>query len=283
MTGIVLVGLLLLVVLATPALVVELGFLTHALWTGVRLPDPPPDAKPDRRWAHAARLFGREWLSTLRVLLAWPLGLGNGKPRLDERTDRRPLLLVPGYGLTRSSLWPLQNYLAGHRIVADAWTPPLFAPPRTAAARLVVRLRALSEAAADRPVDVVAFGGGGLLLGEALAADPEVPLGRVVSLGTPWKGSPASVFWPGGGAPPMLPHRPDLTYWNELLDTVLGQPIDGVEDRRVAITSAADLWVPAPFNAAPDGVKEVRLHGVGHLHLLHAPSAAEAVREALTP
>ena len=90
----------------------------------------------------------------------------------------------------------------------------------------------------------------------------------------------------------MLPDRPDLTYWNELLDTVLGRPLpanpdrtdpEPIEVRRVSITSVDDLWVPPPFNKAPPGVLELRLHGLGHVHLLHSKEAHEAVVAALAP
>lgn len=292
MTALLLVGLVLGAVLGLPAAATALGFVSRALWTGVRLPDPPPDAKPDQRLRFALRLAMREWLSSVLLVVSWPLGLGNAKPTVDESSDRRPLLLIPGYGQTRASMRPLQRALAAHKIHADRWTPPLFTPPRQAAARLVERLRALSEAASERRVDVVAFGGGALLVGEALAADPEIPIGRLVGLGAPWRGSPAAVFWPGGGAPPMLPDRPDLTYWNELMDTVLGRPLgahpdrtepEPIEVRRVSITSVDDLWVPPPFNKAPAGVLELRLHGLGHLHLLLSDEAHDAVVAALDP
>ena len=97
----------------------------------------------------------------------------------------------------------------------------------------------------------------------------------------------SDLFWPGGGASAMLPDRPDLTYWNELLDTVLGQPLapnpdrtvdpDAMEVRRVAIVSEHDLWIPPPFHRAPAGLPEVRLFGLGHLHPLHPRHAPDAV------
>jgi len=291
-TALLLAGLLLGALLGIPAAGTLMGFVSRALWTGVRLPDPPPEAKPDQRLRFALRLGFREWRSILGVLAGWPLGLRNVKPTIDPGSDRRPLLLVPGYGFTRDSMRPLQRFLATRGIHSDRWSPPLFAPPRQAAARLVERLRALSELAADQRVDIVAFGGGGLLVGEALAADPEIPVGRLVGVGTPWRGSPAAVFWPGAGAAAMLPDRPDLTYWNELLDTVLGRPLppnpdrtdpNPIEVRRIAITSVDDLFVPPPLNRAPDGVPEIRLHGVGHVHLLHSRDAHEAIARALAP
>ena len=91
MTALLLVGLVLGVVLGLPATAVALGFVSRALWTGVRLPDPPPDAKPDQRLSFALRLGFREWLSTLLLIVGWPLGLGNSKPTIDDSSERRPL------------------------------------------------------------------------------------------------------------------------------------------------------------------------------------------------
>jgi hypothetical protein len=286
----VLVLLLLLALAATtPALLVAFGFAMRALWTGARLPPPPPDVPADARLRAALGVFALEWLATVRVIVTWPLGLSN--PRTEEvELPRavRPVLLLPGYGLTRSSMWPLGRFLAGAGVVAvSSWTPPLLAEPRRMASRLVSRLRAISEAAGDLPVDVVAFGASGVLLGEALASDPSCPLGRVIALGTPHRGSPMNVYWPGPGAPALLPDRPALIYWNEVLADTLSVPLPGAVDdggpRWVSVRSAEDPWVPGVCGEVPIGAVEVLVHRTGHLRLLHAADSFAAVRDALRP
>ena len=277
--------------LAFPAWVVASGFAARALAEGTRLPDPPPGVPPDRRLGAALRLAWREWGSTLRVLLTWPLGIGPGRtPEFSPADGARPVLVLPGYGLTRASVWPLQRWLEGQGVDICSWTPPLLAPPRRAATRLAERLRALSANSLDRPVDVVAFGASGLLVAEALAADPDCPVGRLIGLGTPWRGAPSSVYLPGPGAAALLPDRPEVTYWNDVLRASLDAPmtVEGARlpdgrPRRVAIRSSDDLWVPTRSATPPRGGADVVLHGAGHQHLLHHPDAHRAVLKALRP
>lgn len=275
--------------LGLPAALVGFGFAARAMWTGVRLPDPPPDLAADRRLRAGLWLMCLEWWSTLRVAAAWPLGLANrGAPETPPGPGQRPVLLLPGYGLTRSTLGSLRRGLLKAGLSAvSSWTPPLLAPPRRVATRLTARIRSVSEQAGERPVDVVAFGASGVLLGEVLAADPDCPIGRVVALGSPHRGSPMSVYWPGPGAPDLLPDRPSLGYWNELLATTLGEPLTGPDaddaPRWVCVTSADDPWIPPECGLAPQGATEILLHRTGHLRLLHARAAREAVVAALLP
>ena len=282
-------ALLLLLALGLPAALVVFGFAARAMWTGLRLPDPPPGVAPDHRLRAALWLMCLEWSSTLRVFAVWPLGLLNrAAPGALPGPGQRPVLLLPGYGLTRSSLGPLARGLRRAGLSAvSTWTPPLLAPSRRAATRMAARIRAVSERAGDRRVDLVAFGTSGVLLGEVLASDPDCPIGRVVSLGAPHRGSPMAVYWPGPGAPDLLPDRPALGYWSELLGAALGEPLIGVDaddaPRWVCIDSADDPWIPPECGLPPQGASEVLLFRCGHLRLLHAPAAREAVLDALIP
>ena len=98
--------------LGLPAALVVFGFVARAMWTGVRLPDPPPEVAADRRLRSGLWLIGLEWWSTLRVAAVWPLGLVNrGAPSALPGPGQRPVLLLPGYGLTRSTLGALQRAL----------------------------------------------------------------------------------------------------------------------------------------------------------------------------
>lgn len=273
------------VLLAAPAALVSLGFLARALWTGVRLPDPPPGVAGGKRLRSALGLFLLEWLSTLRVILTWPAGLVTlPAPSGAPPEGQRPVLLLPGYGQTSASLGPLRRFLRRSGLVSvSALTPPLLAPPRRVASRVLARVRALSEGALGLPVDVVGFGASGVLVGEVLAADPSCPLGRVVALGSPHRGSPAGVLWPGPGAPDLLPDRPALACWSELLSVALAPPLPGgVEGPRwVCIRSADDPWIPPDLGSAPPGSVEVVVVHAGHLRLLHDRAAFEAVSSAL--
>ena len=272
-----------------PLALVAFGYVARAMWTGVRLPDPPPHVAADRRLRAGLWLMCLEWWSTLRVAAVWPLGLFNrGAPQGLPGPGQRPVLLLPGYGLTRSTLGSLQRGLRRSGLSAvSTWTPPLLGTPRRVAARMQARIRSVSEQAGDRRVDVVAFGASGVLLGEVLATDSDCPLGRVVALGSPHRGSPMSVYWPGPGAPDLLPDRPALGYWAELLATTLGEPLTGSDadgrPRWVCITSTDDPWIPPPFGDAPPGAEQIFVHRTGHLHLLHARAAREAVLFALLP
>ncbi len=281
---------LLALVLGLPAGLVLFGFAARAMWTGVRLPDPPPGVAADRRLRSALWLLCLEWWATLRVAASWPLGLVNRPvPERLPGPGQRPVLLLPGYGLTRSSLGPLARTLRRAGLVAvSSWTPPLLAPARRVATRMSARIRSVSERTGDRRVDVVGFGASGVLLGEVLASDPDCPIGRVVALGAPHRGSPMAVYWPGPGAPDLLPDRPALAYWSELLATDLREPLDGPDDgedapRWVCVNSADDPWIPPECGLPPDGATEVLLFRAGHLRLLHAASARDAVVDALLP
>jgi hypothetical protein len=292
-----LLGAILLLALGLPPLLVALGFFGRALWTGTRLPDPPAGTAADRRVPAALVAFLAESAATATVLLLWLPGLlpwPGGRLPGPLPQGRRPVLLLPGYGMTCGVLWPLARRL--RRAGLDAvlsWAPAPLSDIPSAAARLGLHLRHVSSSAVGERVDVVAFGASALLLAESLALDPDLPLGRLVCVAAPWRGSPMSVFWPGPGAPPLLPDRPQLQYWREILHEVLARPLlprsgaapgpDALAARWVAVTACDDPWVPGSSGDVPDGSAAVIVPLCGHLRLLLSPVAAAAVARALRP
>lgn len=97
---------------------------------------------------------------------------------------RSPVLLVHGLGRT-----PLSLMLLGRRLRREGFDPEFFGyyafaeSHRRILERLVRRLRAL--AADEMPVGLVGHSLGGLLLRQAIAHVPELPLRGLAMLGTP--------------------------------------------------------------------------------------------------
>lgn len=111
-----------------------------------------------------------------------------------------PVILLHGLWLRGFALWPLARRLVAAGFAARTFDyPSVRGGPAAAVARL-----AASIAAAGRPVHLVGHSLGGLVALDVVRRHPELPVRRVVCLGSPLAGSGAAARgaarWPGFSA-----------------------------------------------------------------------------------
>jgi len=105
-------------------------------------------------------------------------------PPAADLPTRRPVLLIHGIWNTRLWLLPLARRLRAAGFDARIWGyPSVLGDPARASQALVGRL------AGGPPVDLVGYSLGGLVALDALRLAPDLPVRRVVCLGSPLCGS----------------------------------------------------------------------------------------------
>lgn len=209
-------------------------------------------------------------------------------PDPDAVTHERPVVLVHGW-IARKTSWA-HTIVRMHRMgLVDVHTATynVFGDDvPQAAGRLAGRIRRLADSHGVDRVDVVGHSMGGLaVLHAALHAD-DLPLGRVVTLGAPYLGSPLAhlsrlspvALGPLRSARQM---RPGCGYLAELRDAAArGLPAESW----TCLWSPADELVPPPSGEldAP-GVTSVRTPPVAHVEMLLSRRIAALTVAALAP
>jgi triacylglycerol lipase len=176
----------------------------------------------------------------------------------------RPVLLVHGFGGTKSSWSYLARNLSARGLTFDAIT---YAPFGTSVEQLADRLvaaveRVLSQTGANK-VHLVGHSLGGVVIAQALASGRLTgKVDTVVTLGSPFGGSPWANLLPFGAVVRAVREG------SPLLRRLASAPVpDGV--RWLAFTATLDMIVPGlrsvPTHAQ---VETVTVGGVGHLGML---------------
>lgn len=193
----------------------------------------------------------------------------SGRPAtvLDDPGRDTPVLLVPGLSLNQASLWGLRTFLARrgwrrvHAIDRESRDGTLAAEAEALAGRV---------AALGEKVDLVAFGTGGLVAAWYLKHHGAAHVRRVVTIGTPWRGTRMSVFHRGAAAA-------ELRYGGPALDGLAPLPVP-----TVCVWSPDDpVVVPADSAVPESGADAVRVDGGGHVDLLLSGRVYRAVQAAL--
>jgi len=236
--------------------------------------------------------FSREWVSYLlrewaAVTMCIPLlalGRGPGAPRLSQMpaTSHPPVLLVPGYGLNRSSLWFLGRFLE-YRGWNWTWSTSLRQRDATIpkmAAELMDAIQKLRQITGADRIQVVGHSMGGIVASYAInQLDGAQYVERLVTLGTPWRGSDMHIFGVGRIAREMAPSSAVLT---EL--SASSVPL-------TAIWSWEDAVVCPPENAQPlehedtqdaPSVQSICIPKLGHMEMLLSVRVHRAVADALS-
>ncbi|MGK5499643.1 esterase/lipase family protein [Streptomyces sp. URMC 125] len=227
---------------------------------------PPPAAGPDG-------------------VLSRPAGTPRGADRTGapgaRRRHRPPVLLLHGFIDNRSVFTLLRRSLARHgwHDVCAFNYSPLTCDIRCAAARLAEYVEEVCESSGRRRIDVVAHSLGGLVAryyAQRMGGDARIR--TLVTLGSPHAGTRAV---------PLLSAHPlvrQIRPGSEVIEELAG-PAPGCRTRFVAFWSDLDQ-VMVPAEAArldhPDlDVRNVRVHGLGHLALLAHGEVAAGVRDEL--
>jgi triacylglycerol lipase len=189
----------------------------------------------------------------------------------------RPVLLVHGFGGTRSSWSQLARTLSARGMTFDAIT---YAPFGTSVEQLADRLavevkRMLSQTGADK-VHLVGHSLGGVVIAQALSTGRLTgQVDTVVTPGAPFGGSPWAQLLPFGAIVRALREG------SPLLRRLASAPApDGV--RWLAFTAALDLVVPGRRSVPAHAHAEtVTVGGVGHLGMLLSEQVVGRIAAAL--
>jgi triacylglycerol lipase len=227
-----------------------------------------------RRLGHVAMVQALEVRLMASIAARTPLRLigGGFDDLLSEQTlahaqrepTTRPVLLVHGFGGTKSSWSCLARTLRSRGLIFDAIS---YTPFGTSVEEVADQLAAevagmLSRTGADK-VHLVGHSLGGVVIAEAIASGRLTgQVDTVITLGTPFGGSPWAHLFPFGAITRAL--RGD----SPLLRRIARAPLPaGV--RWLAFTAALDMIVPGPRSVPPHPEAEtVRVGDVGHLGML---------------
>jgi triacylglycerol lipase len=176
----------------------------------------------------------------------------------------RPVLLVHGFGGTKSSWSVIARALSDRGIVVDTISySPLGNSVEQLADELVAAVeRILSETGADK-VHLVGHSLGGVVIAQAIAGGGLVGLvDTVITLGSPFGGSPWAGLLPFGDLLRALrPGSPQLR-------RLASAPVP-VGVRWLAVTAALDIIVPGPRSVPVHAdVETITVDGIGHLGML---------------
>jgi pimeloyl-ACP methyl ester carboxylesterase len=202
-------------------------------------------------------LGGAEGSFERAVDAALPIGAG-------KTLGARPVLLVHGLGARESCWFAVARALKGRGMTVDAINyRPFGTSVEQVAGGLAERVAdLLAETGADK-VHLIGHSLGGLIIVQALA-DGRLAgqVDTVVTIGTPFRGSPWAYLWPFGT---MIRALRD---GSPLLRRLAETPVpDGV--RWIAVSSTLDAIVPGRRSVpSHEGVRSVTVDDAGHVGML---------------
>jgi pimeloyl-ACP methyl ester carboxylesterase len=176
----------------------------------------------------------------------------------------RPVLLVHGFGGTKSSLGLIARALYARGMTVEAMGyPPLGMSVAQLAERLIAEVQRILSATGTDKVHLVGHSLGGVVIAQAIA-DSRLSgrVDTVITLGSPFGGSP----W--AGALPFLEIVRELRAGSPLLRRLAIAPLpEGV--RWLSLTAALDFIVPGLRAAhSHPHAETITFEGVGHLGML---------------
>lgn len=233
---------------------------------------------PALLWARARRRrlvgellrmrVGREWLRGIAMGAVRPLSL---RPLPGHRSGPRPVILVHGYAMGRSSFSWLARRLAraglGPVIGFEYWTLGALAE---AAAQLDEVATAAAEAAGTDRVDVVGHSMGGLVGRYYVSLGPGAHrVRRLITLGSPHAGSRLTPL--GLGRARLELHPESATVARLTRASLPGST------RVTVIWSPDDVLCGSRRHARVRGAEVLELPGINHLEMLTSRRVADAV------
>jgi len=236
-----------------------------------KAPEPPSRGLDTMAWGI------REWAASVSVLPLLVFGMTPAPPPRpgSGSSDDVPVLLVHGYDMNRATMWPLALYLRTrgwkwvHSVNHGPWGNPVAAHAR----HLAVRVAELKRASGADRVDVVAHSMGGLITAfYAARMDGARDIRRLVTIGTPWKGTWLAYFGHRAEARDLEPESAVVTELSSICPRVV--PVTSIW------TPCDQIVVPAR-NSVIDHADCVEIPIAGHLDLLIDGRVFTAVRDAL--
>jgi triacylglycerol lipase len=228
--------------------------------------------RPPLSRATLTRLI-REWASLMFFLLTAPLSLLPSwpAPPLVEGPPQPPVLLVPGYALHRVGLIPLAAYLRRRQ---NRWVWAVNNPiwrddiPAFSAAleEKVARMRQFSGA---EQVDIIGHSMGGIVAAHLINGGGG-SVRRLVTLGTPWRGTKMHVLGLGRQCHALAPTSPIIAAARPVAAPV------------TAIWSKTDAVVLPTQHATFEGAEAVELENQGHIAMMFSLTTMRAVESALS-
>lgn len=215
--------------------------------------------------------FAAEWMALTSTVLTIPLGWCMRRTWVGTGTHG-PLVLVHGYGLNAGSLWWLRR-----RLQRDGWGPIYccrYRSLRTTLDRAAEALRQELRAAPPRgaPLTLIGHGAGGLVIRHYLRRTPAPTVRRVITLGTPHRGTVLARYGPWRHS--LAPGAPSLVKLNAV--DRLPQQFDVI-----AIYSTFDAVALPHTHARYPGAFNIQLDNVGHHALLYSHKVYRLIAENL--
>ena len=204
-------------------------------------------------------------------------GAGGDRLRPWRPGDRLPLLFCHGYMGDETNFLILRRRLAaaGFRSQATVWLWPFWRSCDEYAGLIARRVGEVIEATGAPAVDLVAHSMGGLAARWFLAsAGRGADARRLVTLGTPHRGTIVALAGPGASAC-------DLTPGSALLLRLEGDLSRLPEGKVLSIYGELDLIAPPSTARVPAPQENLEVAGIAHGGLLCSRRVARAVADAL--
>lgn len=218
--------------------------------------------------------FFREWGAWLLMPPLMALGIPTAPvPRSRTPPTRNPVILVPGYALNRGTMALLAAFLRRR-----GWTHVHSINNRPRSTSLPVYARHLSQvvdelrrATGATKVDLVGHSMGGIISAFYVNRMGGAEfVGRIVTMGTPWRGTQMHVWgW--------RRQARDLRPGSEVIADIQHPRVPSV-----SIWSEGDFIVHPNRHAVAPGVRDIELPWTGHLEMLLRPKVWHTVAQALS-
>jgi pimeloyl-ACP methyl ester carboxylesterase len=220
------------------------------------------------------RVWLRESLDSL-VAFCWRMPFQGDRPlpsaAAPGATGRLPVLLLHGYGCNRAVWLSMAKTLAagGHVIGSVNLEPPLGSIDEYADT-IEEAARELCHRSGRAQVALVCHSMGGLAARAYLRRYGEGHVCRVITLGTPHRGTTLATFGQGLNVRQMRPDSP----WLRTL--AADEPDARAALFTCVLTHHDNIVFPQAIQTLP-GAKTIALSGVGHLSLLSDPRVSDLV------
>ncbi|MFZ5723168.1 MAG: esterase/lipase family protein [Pseudomonadota bacterium] len=231
----------------------------------------------------AASLFAivLEALSFAVIVVTYPLRLIHDlAPFRAQARGENPILLVHGWGANSACFLAVQLWLKwrGYKnVYAVSYTPPVI-DARKLAAQLARHIDAALAATGAEKVTLVCHSMGGLLSRYAIKElGCEHKVDKLITIGSPHRGSKLAGVIPGGGNIPQMRYRSDFVD-----DLAAGGLTPGSGVRYYSIYSEFDNFVLPASSSVLDGkAQNIHVPYHGHCALLYSPAVFNLIGECL--